>query len=84
MTLCLLRRKDLPPGASLVQRIHWAVQVYELGPAMCGSIKASQGLMGFILILSGPCQMIRSKDALREEFLDAFFRMINMEPVRRC
>ena len=57
------------------------VQAYELGPANCSNVKASQAVLGFELILSGPCQIIRTEDALHDEFLDAFFTMINQDPV---
>ena len=71
----------LRQGATLVQHLQREVQAYELGPGMCHNVKASQGLLRFQLILCGPCQMIRSEDALKDKFLDAFFSMINKDPV---
>jgi len=74
------RVQRLRQGATLVEHLQREVQAYELGPGMCHNVKASQGLLGFQLILCGPCQMIRSEDALKDDFLDAFFNMINKDP----
>lgn len=79
---CVAGAQRLRRGSTLVQHLQREVQAYELGPGMCANVKASQGLMGFQLILCGPCQMVRSEDALQEPFLDEFFAMINKDSVR--
>jgi len=75
------RVQRLRRGSTLVQHLQREVQAYELGPGMCHNVKASQGFMGFQLILCGPCQMVRTEDVLQDAFLDAFFEMINRDSV---
>lgn len=73
--------QKLKPGATLLNHLTREVQAYELGPGN-GAAKASQALVGYVAILPGPCQLLRTSDALEPTFLDSFFDFINRDAVR--
>mmetsp|Transcript_23773 Transcript_23773/g.65946 ORF Transcript_23773/g.65946 Transcript_23773/m.65946 type:complete len:1256 (-) Transcript_23773:244-4011(-) len=74
------RTQKLKHGATVVEHLQREVQAYELGPSLCNAVKAAQGAMGYVVILSGPCQLVRCSDALNKQFLESFFAMINTDP----